>query len=122
MLLLPLAAVALFFVLPVYIAGPLWFLIAGGILYARWRLHRSVQFPPLTGIESMAGRTAIVVEPLCPVGTIRYRGEIWRAVSDEPVRASARVTIVRVERMPEGFTAVVSLLDRAASNPSKGVR
>jgi inner membrane protein len=111
MLLLPIVALGLFFVLPQYVAAPVWIVVAGGTLYARWRIHRSVQFPPLTGIESMAGRSAVVAEPLQPAGTIRYQGEIWRARSDVPLALGARVRIARVERLPEGLTAIVEPLD-----------
>jgi membrane protein implicated in regulation of membrane protease activity len=119
--LLPILALALFFVLPPYVAGALWVCIAGGCGYARWRIHRSVQFPPQTGIESMAGRAAVVVDALRPTGTIRYQGEIWRAACDEGLPAGACVRILRVDRRPEGFTAVVEPLDRPGADAVREV-
>jgi len=76
-------------------------------LCARLAIARSVRFAPLTGLEGMTGGSAVVVTPLDPVGAIRYRGELWRATSSEPIERGTRVQIVRVERQPEGFTAVV---------------
>ena len=113
---LPLASLALFLVLPIPVAAPLCIGIIGAAWYARWAIHRSVRFlPPLTGVESMAGRTAVVVAPLHPTGTIRYQGEVWRAASQMPLDEGAQVRIVRVERFPEGLTAVVEAPDRQSS-------
>jgi len=78
-----------------------------GYLCARLAIARSVRFAPLTGLEGMTGGRAVAVTPLDPVGVIRYRGELWRAISSGPVPCGTPVQIVRVERQPEGFTAVV---------------
>jgi membrane-bound ClpP family serine protease len=111
LLLLPLLSLALFRYLPAYAAAPLWLGIAAGCLWAHRAIQRSVRFPPQTGLESMAGATAVVVESLRPAGAIRYRGEVWRAAAAAPVEAGARVRILRVDRLPEGFTAIVEPVD-----------
>ncbi|HXX38270.1 MAG TPA: NfeD family protein [bacterium] len=76
-------------------------------LYVRRAIARSVRFAPLTGVESMAGRDAVVVTPLRPAGTIRYQGEFWRAAAGRPIEQGVRVRIIRVERQPEGLTVIV---------------
>jgi membrane-bound ClpP family serine protease len=114
MLLLPILALGLFFVLPVYAAVPAWLAVAAACWYVRLVIHRSVRFPPRTGIESMAGREATVVDPVGPAGTIRYQGEVWRAASPAPLESGAKVRIVQVVRLPEGFTAIVERLDPGA--------
>jgi membrane-bound ClpP family serine protease len=102
---------ALFVYLPAAIAAPLCAGVAVASWYARRALVQSVQFAPRTGIESMAGRSAVTVTPLSPDGVIRYQGELWRGVSSVPIDPGTRVRIVRVERALGGLTAVVEKLD-----------
>ncbi len=108
MLLLPVAGLILFFVLPLRVALPLYVSIVAIAVYARLAIAQTVQFPPRTGLESMAGQQAVAVTPLNPVGVISYRGEHWRAASGTPIKQGTRVRIVRVERRPEGFAALVA--------------
>lgn len=118
MLLLPVVGLALFLVLPLREALPLYITSAGFAVYARVAIARTVRFPPQTGLESMAGREAVATTALRPAGYVRYRGEVWHAVADRPVEPGARVQIVRVERQPEGFTAVVAPLIPACDVPT----
>ncbi len=115
LLLLPIASLALFVFLPVPVAGPLYFGVVAAWWYARRAIARSVRFPPLTGIESMAGRDAVAVTPLRLIGTVRYQGEFWRAAAARPIEQGTRVRIIHVERLPEGLTAVV---EEAAPPPT----
>jgi membrane-bound ClpP family serine protease len=108
------ASFFLFFVLPARVAAPLCAAIVTMSLYAHRAIARTVQFPPLTGVESMAGEDAVAVTPLDPIGTVRYRGETWRATSSRPLERGTRVRIVRVERQPGGFTAVVEAIPTGA--------
>ena len=74
---------------------------------------QSQRRPPQTGVEAMigeVGRTRTVVTPDMP-GQIDARGEIWRAVSTEPVAAGAVVRIVAMN----GLTLVVEPGPDAAS-------
>jgi len=102
---------ALFMYLPRTIAAPLCLAVGVASWYARRAVVRSVQFAPQTGIESMAGGSAVAVTPLTPEGVIRYRGELWRSVSAAPIEQGTRVRIVRVERALGGLTAVVERVD-----------
>ena len=57
-----------------------------------------------SGPETMVGDTALVEEPLDPDGTVRYRGEIWRArMGSGSARPGERVRIAAVQ----GLTLVV---------------
>lgn len=104
---LPVLGLALFFVLPLPVALPLYLVVAAVSAVMYTAILRALRLPPATGLESMAGAPAHVAESLTPEGVIRYQGELWRAAADETIERGARVRIARVERRPEGMTVVV---------------
>ncbi len=61
-------------------------------LAARSRGHRVV-----TGIQTMLGESAEVVDGFEEKGLVRYSGELWTARTREPLRPGQRVRITRVE-------------------------
>lgn len=73
--------------------------------------------PAQTGIESLVGKTGRSRTPLTPdaPGQIDARGEIWRAVSREPLPPGTPVRIIGVD----GLTLLVEAYDR---NTSEGAR
>ena len=50
------------------------------------------------GIDAMLGSAAQAMEPLAPEGHVLVEGEIWRAVSSEPVAKGAAVRVVGHEQ------------------------
>jgi len=46
------------------------------------------------GVDAMVGSTAKAMEPLSPEGHVLVEGEIWRAVTSEPVAAGASLRVV----------------------------
>lgn len=104
---LPILGLVLFAVLPFPVAMPLYLVVVtvSTLMYAA--IWRALRLPPATGLEAMSGGRAHVVEALRPAGVIRYGGELWRALADEPVEPGTPVWIARVERHPEGLTALV---------------
>ncbi len=46
------------------------------------------------GPDALVGSTAAAMEPLTPEGHVLVEGEIWRAVSNEPVKVGARLRVV----------------------------
>jgi len=52
----------------------------------------------VTGREGMIGAQGRVVEPLTPVGAIKFKGEYWRAESiDDNIGVDENVEIVRLD-------------------------
>lgn len=49
----------------------------------------------LLGVDALIGHAAVALEPLAPEGHILVNGEIWRALSSEPVAKDAPVCVVR---------------------------
>jgi membrane-bound serine protease (ClpP class) len=72
---------------------------AGGLAIAAtaWVASRSLRRPVVTGVQTMVGATAEVLETFTGKGRIRYGGEIWNALSDSAVRAGQLVRITRVD-------------------------
>jgi len=48
------------------------------------------------GPETMVGETELVVEPCDPTGTVRMRGEIWRARCESGASAGESVRILAI--------------------------
>lgn len=69
-------------------------LVVVGIAY--FAAH-SMRRPVVTGVQGMIGDHVEVVEGFPGKGRVRYRGELWNAVSDVALRAGDMARIVRVE-------------------------
>lgn len=80
------ATIVLLFILRVFnLTIPLWLIIVlalalGGVAFL---FHRKViptfRRKRITGAEGMIGLEGKVIEPLCPAGTVRVKGEYWQA-------------------------------------------
>ncbi|MEW5974654.1 MAG: nodulation protein NfeD [Acidobacteriota bacterium] len=57
----------------------------------------SHQRKTVTGQEGMVGELGVALSDLEPEGKVRVHGEIWQAVSDQPIRTGETVRILRVE-------------------------
>lgn len=94
-------AVALaIFVLPepwgiVAIFSGIAFEIAENVFWFRYQAKRKVQ----TGVEAHVGERAEVTRTLDPEGQVKFRGEVWKARSAEPIAAGEDVRIVEVDRL-----------------------
>ncbi len=69
-----------------------------------------------TNVDSLVGRTAIVVEPIDPVagtGRVKVHGDIWRAVTpdDTSILTGTKVRIQQVE----GCTLIVQTIEERSS-------
>ncbi len=61
---------------------------------------RAQRRPVTTGLEGMIGAKAVALTPLLPEGRVRYGGEDWSAVIDDPAEsadAGSEVQVVAVE-------------------------
>ncbi|HLZ81908.1 MAG TPA: nodulation protein NfeD [Ktedonobacteraceae bacterium] len=61
---------------------------------------RAQRRPVTTGMEGMIGAKAVALTPLLPEGRVRYGGEDWSAVLDDPAEsadAGSEVRVVAVE-------------------------
>ncbi len=62
---------------------------------------RARKWPPQAGLEEMVAQVGEVIEAIAggagEPGLVRVRGELWRAVTPNPVPRGARVRVVRAE-------------------------
>src|ERR687895_2525075 len=59
-----------------------------------WRRFLA-RYRVVTGAEGLVGERAVVIEPCDPYGTVRLRGEIWRARSETPAAPGEAVAVPR---------------------------
>jgi membrane protein implicated in regulation of membrane protease activity len=74
------------------------------VVLRRWSHHLNRKLKPATGAEAMIGRTAKVVAPCRPDGTVRVQGELWEAHCEAGADARESVKVDAVE----GLMLVVS--------------
>jgi membrane protein implicated in regulation of membrane protease activity len=77
--------------LPLYVAG----VIVSLAIY--WKIIQAQRRQPVTGKRTMIGRRAIVVRVEGSDIEVQYEGEIWRAVSAQPLDRGQQVIIEGVE-------------------------
>jgi membrane-bound serine protease (ClpP class) len=53
--------------------------------------------PPATGREEMVGLVGTATTALAPEGQLAVRGELWEAVSEQPVSAGDQVQVTAVD-------------------------
>jgi membrane-bound serine protease (ClpP class) len=83
--------------------------VAGAaILGTAWLAVRQRRRPVTTGVEQLVGSLAVALEDFTGPGRVRVFGEIWNAVSAEPVVRGQRVRVERVEGLTlhVGSTAI----------------
>ena len=71
---------------------------------------RAMRRLPVTGREGMVGLVGVAKTALTPGGQVAVRGELWQAMSDEPVQSGTAVEV----------TAIEGLTLRVRSTPEKG--
>jgi membrane-bound serine protease (ClpP class) len=53
--------------------------------------------PIVTGVDQLLAETAVAIEDFEHAGLVRVRGELWRALTRDPVHSGETLRIVRVE-------------------------
>ena len=61
-------------------------------LWLKWRKKRSI-----TGAEAMVGERGVAVTDCRPIGQVRVRGQLWKAVAEEDVAANEPIEVVEVD-------------------------
>ncbi|MEA3177775.1 MAG: hypothetical protein QOI59_1298 [Gammaproteobacteria bacterium] len=67
------------------------------IVATAWIASGSLRRPVVTGVQTMVGAPAEVIETFAERGRVRYGGEIWNALSSSAVLAGQIVRITRVD-------------------------
>ncbi len=61
--------------------------------FVRWSKRRKAT----VGVETLVGRTAVVVRQLTPRGQVKLDGEVWEARAESDVAPGAEVTVTAVD-------------------------
>lgn len=58
---------------------------------------RAMRRPPTTGREGMVGLVGVAKTPVAPQGKLLVHGELWEAVSDQPIQPGDEAVVLRLE-------------------------
>lgn len=100
-LLMPVIALPIFWLMPVSYATPIYVVIslASGFLY--WLITRAMRQPVRDGFQSLIGTEVEVVSKLNPVDYAQYLvrsgGELWGAKSGEVLQPGENVSVMAVD-------------------------
>ncbi|MFC1984004.1 NfeD family protein [Chloroflexota bacterium] len=85
---------------------PVWILIIVMLAWCTYTIityrmgSRALRRKPVAGLLDMFGSGGKVVSPLVPEGTVRIRGELWQARSDnEVINTGEEITVVGQDRL-----------------------
>jgi membrane-bound serine protease (ClpP class) len=97
LLILPLLGLILFVFLLWQVALPLYMVMLIVSLAIYWKIIQAQRRRPVIGKRAMIGDRAVVVRIGGDAVEVEYEGEIWRAVSPEPLHQGQQVVIESVE-------------------------
>ena len=111
---MPLLALVLFLFLPWPVALALYIAIVSVAMFAYWKVIQAILLPSITGKKGMLGDRAQVVDFDGVRPEVRYHGEIWHAISAQPLQSGQQVIIKDIE----GLTLRVAPLPQPVSGES----
>jgi membrane-bound serine protease (ClpP class) len=79
--------------LPVSILVSGFFVVIAGLVF------RSQVSKPTTGSKGLIGEIGIVKQALIPEGKVFVHGELWNAISTEPIEENVKVRVLNVDRL-----------------------
>jgi membrane protein implicated in regulation of membrane protease activity len=97
LLLLPVFALVLFCLLPWPLALTVYLPILIGSLFAYGKAIQAQRLPRTTGEESMVGKRAVAIRSGVGAVEVMFHGEIWHALSSEPLQEGQEVVIEKVD-------------------------
>ena len=97
LLILPLLGLVLFVFLLWQVALPLYMVMLVISLGIYWKIIQAQRRRPVIGKRAMIGGRAVVVRVEEDAIEVEYEGEIWRAISPEPLHQGQQVIIESVE-------------------------
>jgi membrane protein implicated in regulation of membrane protease activity len=62
-------------------------------VFVRWSRRRRA----VVGVETLVGRTAVVVRPPAPRGQVKLDGEVWEARGPDDLAPGSEVVVTRVD-------------------------
>lgn len=97
LLALPLVGLVLFLILPWPAASPLYIVVFIGSLGIYWKILQAQRRRPTIGKRAMVGDHAVVIRTEGNDVEVDYQGEIWRAVSFQPLHPGQEVIVEAIE-------------------------
>jgi membrane-bound serine protease (ClpP class) len=98
-LIAPILALPVFWLLPSSIAIPVYGIVIGAMALVLWPAITAMRRPQVTGVEGMVGARGEALTELNPGGLIRCHGEVWSATAAERIPAGEGVRVVGVRRL-----------------------
>jgi|SRR3972149_204887 len=99
LLLMPFVSLVVFWLLPFEQALTIYLVILAACAVLYWLIWKALRRPVTTGVEGMIGGVGQVIQLGKRTTKIFYKGEIWNAISADPLSVGDSVEIARLERM-----------------------
>jgi membrane-bound serine protease (ClpP class) len=110
---MPILGLGLFVLLPWPVALPSYLMLVAVSLVLYSKVFHAMRQPVQTGREAMLGAVVTVASDVASQGWVRYRGELWSAVSEQRLAAGQRARIV-------GFDGLRLVVRRSNDSQHKG--
>ena len=104
-LFMPLLALPVFWLLPLSVAAPIYFVVIAVSALIYWLIFKSMRKPIRTGREAMIHSIGVVEDASGDTLEVRIQGEHWTArCADEHLRPGDEIEVVSIEGLTLGVT------------------
>ncbi len=78
---------------------PTLMVVSGFFVVISGLVFKSQLLKPKTGARGLLGEIGVVKEPILQEGKVFVHGELWKAISKDPIEKGAKVRVVNVENL-----------------------
>jgi membrane-bound serine protease (ClpP class) len=78
---------------------PTMVVVSGFFVFISGLVFKSHMSKPKTGISGLVGEIGVVKETILTEGRVLVHGEMWKAISKDPIEKGVKVRVVSVERL-----------------------
>ncbi|MEJ2658226.1 MAG: NfeD family protein [Desulfobacterales bacterium] len=78
---------------------PTMIVVSGFFVFISGLVFKSHLSKPRTGSDGLLGEIGVVKETILTEGKVLVHGELWKAVSRDPIQKGVKVKVVKVENL-----------------------
>jgi membrane-bound serine protease (ClpP class) len=78
---------------------PTMVVVSGFFIFISGLVFKSHMSKPITGTNGLVGEIGVVKETILTEGRVLVHGEMWKAISKDPIEKGVKVRVVNIERL-----------------------